>query len=358
MRCCPRCRPGSRRCPRCPATSTSSSSTSPRSTRRSWNKAMVPDAAAWLDAVIAGGRGLAVGGPGAARAVHGARRGARCQPPQVPGAGACGADGAVASGRRCSSRWSCWVATRCWPGCVPHVSASARRAERAVATDRADGGGRSAWSEWSLLVAVVYVGVIAVQVVMASRPGPARAGRRDRRPGRRPVRRHPVAGAAAPPRPCARAVRRRAGARDRADGLEAARRPLHRGVRRLPLPDRRRACPSATLTIVDDGASTYESLAAARRVLRDEGCRLGCSWCRTATTTGGCRASPGSWAWSAYVAPTDGSPTLRPAGRGDRPGRGRARSSATGACSTPPTDHRRRCDPQRHRVCRRGARIG
>jgi vancomycin permeability regulator SanA len=52
--------------------------------------------------------------------------------------------------------------------------------------------------------------------------------------------------------------------------------------------------PESSLTIVDDGASTYESLAAARRVLREEGADR-VLLVSTATTTAGCRASPASW---------------------------------------------------------------
>ena len=98
----------------------------PEIDEKAWNKAMVPDAAGWLDAVIAAAERVAVAGRGAARAVHGARRGAGCQPSEVPGAGPGRADRSLRWGRRCSSRWWCWGSDEVlWHACGRLGSASA-----------------------------------------------------------------------------------------------------------------------------------------------------------------------------------------------------------------------------------------
>jgi vancomycin permeability regulator SanA len=67
--------------------------------------------------------------------------------------------------------------------------------------------------------------------------------------------------------------------------------------------------PESSLTIVDDGASTYESLAAARRVLVDEGAQrvLLVSDSYHNRRLQGITRELGL---EPYVAPTDGSPTL------------------------------------------------
>ena len=159
-----------------------------------------------------------------------------------------------------------------------------------------------------VLVAVGYVAVIAVQVVVASR--------QDQR---EPVDAIVVLGAAqydGTPSPALQARLDRAlelyeaglapeivltGSKQSGDRFTEA----FAGYRYLT----EQGVPESSLTIVDDGASTYESLAAARRVLREEGADrvLLVSDSYHNRRLQGIAHELGM---EPYVAPTDGSPTV------------------------------------------------
>ena len=164
----------------------------------------------------------------------------------------------------------------------------------------------AAWRFVLLAIVVLRRHPLPGVVDRAQRPGPA--GRRDRRDGRRAVRRPAVAAACGAPRPRRRAVAEGRRRRDRRHRRQPTGRPLHRGrgVGQLPRSSaacrRRRSCRNLR------GHSSYASLRWRRGSLASTRDCSACCWSATRSTRCGSRLIAEELGLVAYVSPTRTSP--------------------------------------------------